>query len=135
MIWLKDEKNLIVHGWGLATGDFDKDGDVDVVVGVEDIVWSEFGQLETDYARHTQTLFLRNDSSTAKANGALSVQLKQPKTANPFAVGARVDVSVDGYSAIRFVFGGSPYLSTHRKSGITWQQLSACGGGHLITFE
>jgi hypothetical protein len=103
----------VVHGWGLAIGDYDRDGDVDVLVAVEDIVWSQYGPLTTGYERRDTSMLLRNDSGTAQANGSLVLELRQPKTPNVFAVGARLDVTVGKTSAIRFVFAGSAYLATH----------------------
>jgi len=100
-----------MSGHGLAVGDFDRDGDVDILVGVDGEAkaanWPESLVL-----RRTNML-LRNDSARAAEHQWLQLDLSQPGTANPFGVGARVDVSVGSKQTSRVLLAGSSYLSTH----------------------
>jgi len=105
--------STVIHGWGLAVGDYDRDGDVDVMVGVDNEIITEDGFATVPYDRRKKSMLLRNDSGTAQENGGLVIALRQPQKPNTFAVGARVDVTANSTQAIRIVFAGSPYLSTH----------------------
>jgi len=78
-----------VDGWGLAIGDVDNNGTLDVLVGVEGFEIP--AGLVND---QTTPLLLINDSPSALANQHLSIRLSQPGTPNPFAVGAVVTVTV-----------------------------------------
>ncbi len=78
---------------GLAEGDIDGDGDLDIVIT------TNFGPVHV----------LRNEGPTGHY---LGVQLRQPK-GNRFAVGARVEVTVAGRTMVREVGAGTSYLS-HR---------------------
>lgn len=107
------EDSRVVHGWGLAVGDYDKDGDIDVIVGIDNEIITEDGFASVPYTRRKKNMLLRNDSGIAQANGGLVMTLRQPTKTNTYAVGARVDVKVNNHHAIRMVYAGSPYLSTH----------------------
>jgi hypothetical protein len=77
-----------VDGWGLAVGDLDRNGTLDVVVGIEgyEIPKSMVNEQPTP-------LILLNDSPAALENHAISIRLQQPGTKNIFAVGAVVSVT------------------------------------------
>ena len=78
-------------GRGLATGDIDNDGDLDLLV--------------TNNGDTAE--LLRNDGPTGRA---LLVQLRGP-SGNPDGVGARVQVTAAGRTQLREVKAGSSYLS------------------------
>jgi len=82
-----------VVGRGLATGDLDGDGDLDIVLT----------------ANGGHPLVLRNDAKAG--NRALRLRLRQPGTRNLDAVGAVVHVTAGGMKQRRVVRTGGSYLS------------------------
>ncbi|HIA03844.1 MAG TPA: CRTAC1 family protein [Myxococcales bacterium] len=99
-----------INGWGLAVGDVDRDGDVDVLVGAD----SDFSDslVPPGANVHKTPLLLLNNNDNDKASG-LSLLLQQPGHANTFAVGARVTVENAQSRATRVVLSGMSYLSHH----------------------
>jgi hypothetical protein len=79
---------------GLAIGDFDNDGAVDVLVSVNDAA----------------PLLLRN--AAAKGNHWLGIKLVG-KTSNRDAVGARITYQAGDLKRYRMKVGGGSYLSSH----------------------
>ena len=79
---------------GMATGDFDNDGDTDVL----------FGRLDDT------PVLLRNDAG--KDSSWIGVQL-QGKASNRDAVGAKVAARMRDTTLVRWVKGGSSYASSH----------------------
>ena len=79
---------------GLATGDFDNDGDTDVL----------FGRLDDT------PVLLRNDAGQDSSWVGVRLQGKQ---SNRDAVGARVTARMGGKTLVRWVKGGSSYASSH----------------------
>jgi enediyne biosynthesis protein E4 len=79
---------------GLALGDFDNDGAVDVLVGVND----------------GAPLLLRNNA--ARQNHWLGLTLIGKKS-NPDAIGARISYQAGDLKQTRFKVGGGGYLSSH----------------------
>lgn len=79
---------------GLATGDFDNDGAVDVLISVND----------------GAPLLLRNHAG--KQNNWLGVKLIGKKS-NPDAVGARLTYQAGDLKRSRMKVGGGSYLSSH----------------------
>jgi hypothetical protein len=79
---------------GAAFGDYDEDGDVDVIVN------------EIDGA----PLLLRNDGGNQAGNW-ISLKLVGAGKSNRNAVGARAKLSVDGLTLVDEVHAGDSYLS------------------------
>ena len=100
----------LLDGRGLAVADIDRDGDLDVFVTVRPI--PNNGQGAPDDTR-LECLLLRNDSAVTGSRGAAMLHLRQPGTANPFAVGARVNVRVKDRNQTRFVLAGASFLSAN----------------------
>lgn len=96
-----------LNGFGLATADFDRDGDLDVLIGVEREVLQD-GQAVQNVRK--VSLLLENHGKRASDNASVQLELSQPGP-NVFAVGARIDVRVDGRWTSRVILGGASYLS------------------------
>ncbi len=79
-------------GRGLATGDFDNDGDLDLLV--------------TNNGQPAE--LLRNDGGNR--SGALLVRLRGPR-GNPDGIGAQIRVTAGGRTQLRDVKAGSSYMS------------------------
>ena len=79
---------------GLAVGDFDNDGAVDVLISIND----------------GAPVLLRNNA--ARANHWLGLKLIG-KTSNPDAIGARVAYQAGDLKQSRMLVGGGSYLSSH----------------------
>jgi len=79
---------------GLAIGDFDNDGAVDVLISVND----------------GAPVLLRNNA--AKANHWLGLKLTGRKS-NPDAIGARVTYQAEALNRTRMKVGGGSFLSSH----------------------
>ncbi len=79
---------------GLAIGDFDNDGAVDVLISVNDAA----------------PILLKNNA--AKGSHWLGVNLVGKKS-NPDAIGARVTYSAGGLTGSRMKVGGGSFLSSH----------------------
>lgn len=98
-----------INGWGLATGDIDHDGDVDILVATDRQI--DAAAIPAGDSPHRRALLLLN--GTPPAGPAIHVTLRAPGTPNPFAVGARVTLTLQERSATRMVLAGSSYLSQH----------------------
>jgi len=87
--------------WGTAWGDYDADGDLDLVVGGRD------GSDSSDYPARLH--LFRNDGHANHANHALHLRLSAPPGAelNTAAIGARVTVQTPDGSQLREVAGGT----------------------------
>src|SRR5262249_45934314 len=81
-------------GRGLALGDFDNDGSVDVLVAVND----------------GPPVLLRNHAG--RRNHWLGVRLSGRK-ANPDAIGAKITYRSGEFQRHRWISGGGSYLSSH----------------------
>ena len=97
--------NRTMDGWGLATGDVDRDGAIDVLVGIDGAEVPSFSN------QQPHPLLLLNDGKDAHKNGWLLIRLRQPDTPNVFAVGAKVTVTVAGRSSTRWVLSGMSFVS------------------------
>lgn len=91
---LLGDLNLPVVGRGLATGDFDNDGRLDV------LAMSQNGPVQ----------LLHNDTS-GNGNHFISFSLRGTKS-NTDAIGAKVELTVDGAKQTDWVRGGSSFLSS-----------------------
>ena len=99
-----------INGWGLATADYDLDGDVDIVAALQEPLDLGFGP-PLDTVKQGIRL-LRNDSARAAGNQFLFIALQSPGP-NRWAVGATIDVFAGTLSSTRVVTAGSSYLSQH----------------------
>ena len=88
--WELDSAN---SGRGMVLADLDADGDLDIVV---------------NNLRGPARLF---ENQLCRGGAALLVDLRQPGTANPFAIGAQVRLVTDQGALLRDVRVGSGYLS------------------------
>ena len=88
--WELDSAN---SGRGMVLADLDADGDLDIVV---------------NNLRGPARLF---ENQLCRGGDALLIDLRQPGTANPFAIGAQVRLVTDQGALLRDVRVGSGYLS------------------------
>ena len=88
--WKLDSPN---SGRGMVLADLDGDGDLDIAV---------------NNLRGPARLF---ENQLCRGGDALLVELHQPGTANPFAIGAQLRLITDGGELLRDVRVGSGYLS------------------------
>jgi len=100
----------VINGWGLAKADFDRDGDIDIAVGLADPYEIGIGPPLDTVTRGLR--ILRNDSARGAGNQFLRLELRHPTT-NRWAVGAIVDVFAGTLSASRVVTAGESYVSQH----------------------
>ncbi|MBT9555014.1 MAG: CRTAC1 family protein [Myxococcales bacterium] len=101
---------MFLDAKSLAVGDVDRDGDVDVALGVVQSKDPPSWFLDDTVRR---SVLLINTSARAAANRSLVVHLRQPGRGDPFAVSARVDVEVRGQRSSRVLLAGSSYASCH----------------------
>src|SRR5947209_19767326 len=81
---------------GLAIGDFDNDGGIDIVLT----------------CLNGKPILLRNN--VGQSNSWIGFQLQGTKS-NRDAVGAKITVSFSDRKLVRWITGGSSYLSSHDK--------------------
>ncbi|MFT7623116.1 MAG: hypothetical protein ACI9WU_002293 [Myxococcota bacterium] len=98
-----------LNGWGLAVADFDRDGDLDALVGVD----TDIDEGSAPDEPHTGSLLLRNTSPAAAGRSWLRIGLRLPDGANILAVGATVTVEIPDLSVSRVVTAGTSYASQH----------------------
>jgi len=91
-------------GWGLVAGDIDRDGALDLLIGVDG---EGLGPDDNAYAR---SLLVFNAGRSARTNGWIRLRLTQ-SAPNPFAVGARIVVTAGGQTTSRLVLAGSSFCS------------------------
>lgn len=98
-----------IDGWGLATGDIDRDGDLDVLIGVDG---SHEGLDGEPDALREAVLLVNRGAESARRRSVL-VRLRQPGRKNAFAVGASAEVLGQGIRNRRVNQVGQSYLSQH----------------------
>jgi hypothetical protein len=107
---VNDLFGLPLHAYGLAVGDIDNDGDLDILIGVNGVL-PKGASPPRGYELPRSPILLKNDSDLTDRH-ALFIELKQPPP-NARAVGATVVVSVGGRRTARVVTAGTSYLSQH----------------------
>ncbi|MEZ6133686.1 MAG: CRTAC1 family protein [Pirellulaceae bacterium] len=104
-------------GRGIATGDFDNDGAVDLAVS------------------HLEEPVAVLQASHAPACHWASLQLVGT-TSNRSAIGATVTIEVDGQSRIQFLVGGGSYLShSDRRKVVYWSDTAAKDEQQQVTIR
>ena len=101
-----------INAWGLATGDIDRDGDIDVLIAADNQI--DPAGIPADDEPHRRPLLLINESNTSGQQDWLRLTLEDtaPGAPNPFAVGAVVRVEIDAaQTTTRVVRSGASYLS------------------------
>jgi hypothetical protein len=104
---------------GAAVGDYDNDGDLDVLIG----------------CNNQPAILLRNDSKTTSRWVRLALS---GRGCNRDAIGARVQVRTEGCTQTRFVQSGTSYLADHDrrllvglgKAGRAWVSIDWPCGAH-----
>jgi len=100
------------HGFGLAHGDLDGDGDLDFGISIDSAPRDEHEQLlEVPDEFVTRSLLLRNDTER-DGRGWISIELRQDAP-NRRAIGAIVTVRAQGRTTSRVLTAGSSFLSSH----------------------
>ncbi len=89
---------------GLAVGDFDNDGDPDVI----------FTQLDSPPVLLRNDAGQTNSQTNSQTNWWIGFDLQGTRS-NRDAVGAKITVTTGGSKLVRWVTGGSSYLSAHDK--------------------
>ncbi len=100
------------HGFGLAHGDLDGDGDLDFGISIDDAPRDEHEQLivvPDEFV--TRSLLLRNDTER-DGREWIAIELRQDAP-NRRAIGAIVSVRVQGRTTSRVLTAGSSFLSSH----------------------
>ncbi len=133
------------NAWGLALGDIDRDGDLDMLVGVDrDLEVSAIPVGDTPI-RHVLLLENRTPRQLPDqmANGWIAVRLRQPGQ-NHFAVGADVTLQQNAFVSRRPILAGSSYISHHDdalhfglgpRDGVAWLDVRWPDGQHTVYLE
>ena len=96
-----------IDGRGLAFGDIDRDGDMDILIGVA----GTSSRLEEDTI--ATSLLLVNDGTEAARHAWVQLRVSQPGRRNRFAVGAIIDARGGGIRSSRVIQSGQSYASQH----------------------